>query len=108
MEGLNRKLVLENGSVYYGTGFGAEAEIELLDNGVVVGRGNEMTIPQPKLWSAENETGPSCKTLGKGRVYRRTAMEDVLAAEKILPDFESEAPAHFVRHRLVQQQLFGP
>ena len=25
MEGLNRKLVLENGSVYYGTGFGAEA-----------------------------------------------------------------------------------
>lgn len=62
------------------------------------GRDARLAAVCEKLWSAENETGPSCKTLGKGRVYRRTAMEDVLAAEKILPDFESEAPAHYVHY----------
>jgi len=61
-------------------------------------RDARLAAVRARLWTPETAAAPSCRTFGKGRVYRLTPMNDVLVAEKILPDFESEAPAHYAHY----------
>lgn len=49
-----------------------------------------------KLWG---DGTARCASVGKGRIYRKTLMEDVLAMEKILADFESEDDVRFIHLR---------
>ena len=62
--------------------FGAETEIELLDKGSVIGRGNEITVPQPHLWSAED---PYLYTLvihsGEEYIVKRIGIREITSRD---------------------------
>lgn len=56
-------------------------------------RDAELAKLTEKLWGDESVR---CVSVGKGRIYRKTLIEDVLAAEKIPADCESDDEVHFI------------